>query len=84
MIMAEWQLKEIVLENGTQSEERAAYFRLEWKVGGYRLNGLKKRDVQILEHRKQEYMTSRGYSGENGYAEATHRVEGKNSMWLLN
>jgi hypothetical protein len=84
MIITEWQLKEIVLENGTQSEDRAAYFRLEWKVGGYRLNGLKKRDVQMLEHRKKDYMTSRGYSEESGFVGSTHRVEGKNSMWLLN
>ena len=83
MIMSEWQLEEITLEDGTESKERSGYFRLEWKVGGYRLNGLKKRHVQLLEQRKRDYMTGRGYPEESSFVRATHRLEGKNSTLLV-
>ena len=71
------------MEDGTESKEKAGYFRLEWKLGGYQLNGLKKRHVQLLEHRKRDYMTSRGYPEDSGFVRETHRLEGKSSMWLV-
>jgi hypothetical protein len=61
LIISEWQSKEIMLEDGTDSKEKAGIFRLEWNVVGYRLNGLEKRDVELLEHRKRDYMSGRGY-----------------------
>ena len=83
LIVSEWQSKEITLENGTDSKEKSSYFRLDWKVGGYRLNGLEKKDVLLLEGRKRDYMTGRGYPEDSGFVRATHRVEGKSSMLLV-
>ena len=72
-----------MLENGTQSKEKAGYFRLAWKVGGYRLSGLQKRDVLLLDRRKRDYMSARGYTDGSCFVRATHRVEGKRRMLVL-
>ena len=70
------------MEDGTESKEKAGYFRLEWSLGGYRLNGLNMREVEQLELRKKVYMTSRGYPEDGGFVRATHRLEGTNRMLL--
>jgi hypothetical protein len=68
-----------MLQDGTESKEKADYFRLKWKVGGYRLNGLEKKHVQLLEQRKRDYMTGSGYTEDSGFV----RAEGENGKLLV-
>jgi hypothetical protein len=73
-----------MLQNGTESAEKADYFRLEWMGGGYRLNGNEKKHVQLLGQCKRYYMTGRSYTEESGFVKATHRLEGDIGMLLWN